>query len=340
MSATLEILQGGPSLSVQDMGRKGYRAVGLTEAGAMDPEALHEGAALLQQSPDCAAIEMAGTGGSFRADTDLRIALTGATMAASIDGEALTWNASHTLPAGANLTIGGARNGSYGYLHIGGGIATDPVMGSRSSHLRAGIGAALETGDTLALGPDTHTEVANGLTPSDRFEGGKIRIVASMQTDAFDQDTRDRFTATTFRRDPRGNRMGVRMDGDGAGFSAGSGLSIVSEIVVAGDIQITGDGAPFVLMCECQTTGGYPRIGTVIPCDLPRIAQAQPGTALTFEYITMEDATALQHRHATDMAALRKRVAPLIRDPATIRDLLSYTLISGAISATANPFEE
>lgn len=340
MSATLEILQGGPGLSVQDMGRQGFRAVGLTEAGAMDPEALHEGAALLHQSPDFAAIEMAGSGGSFRADTDLRIALTGAIMTANIDGEALTWNASHALPAGAKLTIGGARSGSYGYLHIGGGIATDPVMGSRSSHLRAGIGKALKTGETLPIGPDTHTDVSNGLPPSDRFDGGKVRIVASMQTDAFDQDTRDRFTATTFRRDPRGNRMGVRMDGGGAGFSTGTGLSIVSEIVVAGDIQIIGDGAPFVLMCECQTTGGYPRIGTVIPCDLPRIAQAQPGTALTFEYITMEEATALQQRHTADMASLPGRVAPLIRDPATIRDLLSYQLISGAVSATANPFEE
>ncbi|WP_299881164.1 biotin-dependent carboxyltransferase family protein [uncultured Sulfitobacter sp.] len=340
MSAALDILQGGPSLSIQDMGRRGYRAVGLTEAGAMDPEALHEGAALLHQSPDFAAIEMAGSGGSFRATADIRIALTGATMAASLDGEALTWNASHAMPAGATLTIGGARRGSYGYLHIGGGIATDPVMGSRSSHLRAGVGQTLETEDTLPIGPDVHTEVSNGLTPSDRFDGGKVRIVASMQTEAFDQDTRDRFTATTFRRDPRGNRMGVRMDSEGAGFSTGSGLSIVSEIVVAGDIQITGDGAPFVLMCECQTTGGYPRIGTVIPCDLPRIAQAQPGTAIRFEFITMAQAIALGQRHAADMAGLRSRVAPLIRDPATIRDLLSYTLISGVISATTNPFEE
>jgi len=340
MSAALDILQGGPSLSIQDMGRRGYRAVGLTEAGAMDPEALHEGAALLHQSPDFAAIEMAGSGGSFRATADIRIALTGATMAATLDGEALTWNASHAMPAGATLTIGGARRGSYGYLHIGGGIATDPVMGSRSSHLRAGVGQTLETGDTLPIGADAHTEVSNGLTPSDRFDGGKVRIVASMQTEAFDQDTRDRFTATTFRRDPRGNRMGVRMDSEGAGFSTGSGLSIVSEIVVAGDIQITGDGAPFVLMCECQTTGGYPRIGTVIPCDLPRIAQAQPGTAITFEFITMAQAIALGQRHAADMAGLRSRVAPLIRDPATIRDLLSYTLISGVISATTNPFEE
>ena len=340
MTAMLEILQGGPALSLQDMGRKGYRAVGLTEAGAMDPEALHEGAALLHQSPDLAAIEMAGSGGSFRADTDLRIALSGATMAAQIDGEPVVWNASHALPAGATLTIGGARTGSYGYLHIGGGIETAPVMGSRSTHLRAGIGAALETGQSLPIGPDTQTEVSNGLTPSDRFDGGKVRIVASMQTDAFDPATRDRFTTTTFRRDPRGNRMGVRMDYDGDGFSTGTGLSIVSEIVVAGDIQIAGDGAPFVLMCECQTTGGYPRIGTVIPCDLPRIAQAQPGTALQFDFITMEEAVALQQRHTHEMSTLRSRVAPLVRDPAKIRDLLSYQLISGAISATANPFEE
>lgn len=79
-----------------------------------------------------------------------------------------------------------------------------------------------------------------------------------MQTDAFDDATRARFTDTTFRRDARANRMGARMDHEGEGFATGGQLTIVSEVITPGDIQITGDGAPFVLMCECQTTGGYP----------------------------------------------------------------------------------
>ncbi len=340
MSVHLTVQQAGPAMSLQDQGRAGYRAQGLTIGGAADRMALFEGAALLGQSPEMAAIEMAGSGGSFVSNHDIRIALTGAQMAANIDGEALSWGASHRLPAGAKLTIGGARNGSYGYLHVGGGFDTPVMMGSRSSHLACGIGGLLQTGDALPVGADKGRTVDMTLPMTDRFGGGKIRVVASMQTANFARETIERFTSTTFRRDARANRMGVRVDFDGTGFATSEQLSIVSEVVVPGDIQIAGDGAPYVLMYECQTTGGYPRIACVLPCDLPRIAQAQTGAPLAFEFIDMAEATALQHRYLAELKSLPAKVIPLVRDPALIRDLLAYQLISGAVSACANPFEK
>ena len=332
MTATLTIAQAGPALTIQDLGRPGWRAQGLTKGGAADPIAVYEGAALLGQSPDLAMIEMIGTGGTFTADTDLRIALTGANMTAKIDGEAIVWNASHSLPAGAKLTLGGATSGTYGYLHIGGGIASDPLLGARATHLSAGLGAALQSGDTLPVGVDKGGDTGFKLPRDGRFDGGVVRVVTSMQTDRFALEERDRFANTPFTRDPRANRMGVRMDHDGAGFSAEGGLTILSEVIVPGDIQITGDGAPFVLMGESQTTGGYPRIGTVIPRDLPRVAQAPAGTKITFEFITLEQAIALETQHRRNIKALAGQMTALIRDPSTIRDLLSYQLISGAVS--------
>jgi len=339
MSATLTVLQAGPALSIQDFGRTGYRAQGLTRGGAADPIALHEGSALLRQ-PAGAAIEMIGAGGTFTSDTDLRIALTGAAMTANIDGIAIVWNASHLLPAGAKLTIGGATGGTYGYLHIGGGLATPELMGSRSSHLSAGLGAALKSGDTLAIGPDKGSETGMALPRDNRFDGGTVHVVESMQTVHFSADTRARFTRTTFRRDPRANRQGVRMDSDGEGFFSDGQLSIVSEVIVQGDVQITGDGAPFVLMCESQTTGGYPRIATVLPADLPRIAQAPAGAAIRFAFVSLEEAIAIEKRAAAELSALPGKRYPLVRNPAEMRDLLSYQLIGGAVSANANPFEE
>jgi 5-oxoprolinase (ATP-hydrolysing) subunit C len=339
MTATLTVKTASPTMAMQDFGRPGFRAQGLTVGGAADRDALHEGAALLHQSPDCAAIEMAVTGGSFVADADMRIALTGAAMMANIDGAAITWNASHLLRAGAVLTIGGATGGTYGYLHVGGGFATDPIMGSRATQASAGIGGVLKAGDILPVGKDGRSDTAMTLPKADRFGGGTIRVVASMQTEDFAPETRDRFADTTFKRDPRGNRQGVRMDHDGDGFSTESQLSIVSEVIVPGDIQITGDGAPYVLMCESQTTGGYPRIGTVLPCDLPRVAQASPGTPFRFEFVTLEQAIALQARHTAALKALPGQVTPLVRDPATMRDLLSYNLVGGVVSADADPFE-
>jgi allophanate hydrolase len=332
MTATLTIAQAGPALTIQDLGRPGWRAQGLTKGGAADPVAVYEGATLLGQSPNLAVIEMTGTGGTFTADADIRIALTGASMAAKIDGEAVVWNASHSLPAGAKLTLGGVTSGTYGYLHVGGGIATDPVLGARATHLSAGLGAALQSGDTLPLGVDKGRDTGFKLPRDSRFDGGAVRVVASMQTDRFAPEERARFANTAFTRDPRANRMGVRMDHDGEGFSAEGGLTILSEVIVPGDIQITGDGAPFVLMGESQTTGGYPRIGTVIPRDLTRVAQAPAGTKITFEFITLEQAIALETQARRDLKALAGLMTALIRDPSTIRDLLSYQLISGAVT--------
>lgn len=339
MIVELEVLSCGPSVTVQDMGRPGFLAQGMTRGGAADVLALYEGAALLAQSPDLAALEMVGMGGSFSANTDIRIALTGAPMPTTLDGAPLAWNSSHLVPAGSTLTIGGARSGTYGYLHVGGGIDTPLMMGARGAHLSAGLGTALAAGTVLPVGTDGGTGTGMTLPMDDRFGGGRIRITPSMQTDQFDPSTQTRFTTTAFRRDARANRMGVRMDHDGAPFVAQGQLTIVSDVIVTGDIQIAGDGAPFVLMCECQTTGGYPRIGTVLPCDLARVAQAPSGAPISFVFVPFNEARQIEQRAAAARTGLKAAITPLLRDPASIKDLMSYQLISGAVSATSDPFE-
>lgn len=340
MAGELRILTAGPSMTVQDLGRHGFLAQGLTTGGAADRVALFEGAALLRQEPALAAIEMVGMGGTFEVTEDTAIALTGAPMSATLDGASLQWNASHSLPAGAKLAIGGVRQGAYGYLHFAGGIDAPLVMGARSAHLTGGIGRTLEAGDTLELGQASRLRSGDRLPAADRFSGGTIRVLESLQTHLFSEETRVRFTDTEFRRDPRGNRQGVRMDSDGEGFFSQGGLSIVSEVIVTGDIQITGDGAPYVLMCESQTTGGYPRIGTVLPSDLPRVAQTPIGAPLRFRFVSLEEAREIERRARGDLDHLASRIEPMVRDPAEIHDLLSYQLVGGAVSATADPFDD
>jgi len=332
MTRALIIHRAGPQVTVQDKGRAGLLGQGLSQGGAADPVALSEGAALLRQSSGHAALEMAGMGGSFEVTGDTRIALTGAPMAASIEGRKLAWNASHMLHAGERLEIGAPARGIYGYLHLGGGIATDPVLGARAAHLAAGIGRALGQGDSLPLGDDPRDEVGMTLDPQARLAGGTVRITRSMQTDLFGPDVLERFQSTAFMRDARGNRMGARLEFEGAPFAASGQLSILSEVIVPGDIQMTGDGTPFVLLPECQTTGGYPRIGTVIPADLPRVAQAGPGISLRFEVIELQDAVEIHRRHVAALAKLPSTIRPLLRRPEDISDLLSYQLISGVIS--------
>lgn len=336
----LVVVQAGPAIALQDLGRPGYLAMGLTRGGAADVRAVYEGAALLSQNPHLAVVEMAGTGGTFEATENLRVALTGAVMTAQVDGSAVAWNASHALSKGARLTIGPTRSGTYGYLHVGGGFQADPILGARATHLSCGLGTLVGTGEILPVGTDKGKTVGVTLAPVPRLDGGTVRIVPSMQTYDFDEEIRRRFEETEFRRDPRANRQGIRMDSEGEGFSNPKALSIVSEVIVPGDIQITGDGTPFVLMAECQTTGGYPRIGTVLPCDMPRVAQAPAGAALRFSYVTLQKGSEIEARANADLRALPGRVTPLVRDPAMMQDLLGYQLVSGAVSATHSPLDE
>lgn len=326
----LRVLSAGPAVTVQDQGRPGWLASGLSRGGAADRLALLEGAALLGQGVDRAALEMAGIGGVFEAEGDLVIALTGAPMRAALEGERLGWNATHLMRAGQRLEIGGVEAGVYGYLHVAGGIAVPDVMGSRSTHLTAGLGRLVAAGDRLPLGAAPAARAGLTIDAADRFRGGTVRIVASAQTALFPEAERARFEAAEFSRDLRANRQGVRLTHDGAPFRAEGQLSILSEIIVPGDVQMTGEGTPYVLLPECQTMGGYPRIGTVVPDDLPLVAQAGPGARLRFRFVALQDAVADWRRmRAGEAARLAASVRPLVRDPTTMADLLSHQLVGG-----------
>lgn len=324
----LIVHRAGPAVTVQDGGRPGWIAYGLSRGGAMDRMALAEAAALLGQG-ESAALEMGGMGGRFEAGCDLRIALTGAPMRASIDGAPVVWHACHALPKGAVLEIGPLQAGAYGYLSVGGGLAPDEILGAVSAHLTAGLGRAIEAGDRIRVGADRGSAVARKLAVEARFSGGALRVVESLQTRLFPEDQRALLETTRFTRDARANRMGAKVVPEGEPFGVEGGLSVVSEIITPGDIQVTGDGAPFVLLAECQTTGGYPRLATVIPADLPRIAQAPAGAELRFRFVSMDEALAAEAAHRAALKEMPRLVEPLVRHPGDVPDLLGYKLVSG-----------
>lgn len=324
---TLLVERAGPAVSVQDPGRAGQVGLGLSRGGAVDRPGFLAGAALLGQDPGLAALEMAGTGGVFRFARPTRLALSGARMRASLDGAPLEWPAAHLAPAGGRLEIGAAEAGVYGYLHLGGGIAIAPELGGRGFHRIAGLGRPVAAGDDLPLGTDPAPDA-----PPMRFlpappRSGPLRVMPGPQTDLFPPETRARFAATRFVRSARANRQGVRLEGPGAPFAVPDQLNQVSDFIAEGDIQMTGDGTPYVLLADCQTMGGYPRIGTVIPADLPRVAQAQAGDAIGFRFVTLAEAETLWVSDEAVLARLSRRLQPRTRDPREMRDLLGYELI-------------
>ncbi len=318
--------QAGPAVSVQDAGRKGGLGLGLSRGGAADRLGYLAACALSNADPGAAVIEMAGFGGRFRFESACRFALAGAPMRATLDGKPLNWNAAHLAEAGSTLEIGPVESGVYGYLLPGGGLLTPQELGGRGYHRIAGLGKPVEAGDRLPIAKAATADPPMRL-PDMPQDTSSLRIMPGPQTALFDLDTKDRFEATTFTRSARANRQGVRLEQDGPPFSAGSQLQQVSDFICEGDIQLTGDGTPYVLLADCQTMGGYPRIGTVLPVDLPRIAQAMPGVALRFRFVTVEEAEAVWQSEDDILRSLRKRLQPLIRDPRDIPDLLSYDLI-------------
>ncbi|EKE44363.1 allophanate hydrolase subunit 2 [Oceaniovalibus guishaninsula JLT2003] len=328
----------GAGCSVQDRGRTGWLAQGLSRGGAADRLALAEGAALLGQPPDLAALELTGAGGTFEATEPMRVALTGARAVLRLGDKDLPPDAVHRVEPGARFSVGAARGGVFAYLNVGGGIDVPPVMGSRAAHLALALGPTLQDGTRLPVGADPGQAVNRGLDPEARLGGGDLRMLPSAHTALFAQDDLARFAATPFVRDPRGNRQGVRLEHDGAPFATQGQLTLLSEVIVPGDVQMTGDGTPYILGPEAQTIGGYPRIGCILPADLPRAMQAAPGDVLRFRFVTPDEALATWRDDDALMAALRARVRPITRDPRDMPDLLSYQLIGGVTSGT--PEEE
>ena len=340
MSRALTLARSGPGVTLQDLGRPGFLARGLSRGGAADPLGLIEGAALLGQSPGLAALEIAGAAVDLVAEGTVWIALTGAPMTATADGQSLTWNACHPLEPGARLRLVPGGRGHYAYVAAAGGFDLPQRVGGRGAHLAAGLGGPVAAGTALPLGPDDGAaRVPCRLPATERFAGGTVRLLAGPQTALFPQALIDRFTATTFTRSAWGNRQGVRLDFVGAGFAPAEGRSLLSETVVPGDVQIAGDGVPYVLGCECQTIGGYPRIGTVLPQDLPRVVQATTGAALRFAFADPAEARAGWQAPDTLARALARRAEPLIRDPREIADLLTYQLVSGVTAGEELPWD-
>ena len=330
MTLTLSIVSAGPSVTVQDMGRTGFLAAGLARGGAADRLALLEAAALLAQATPQAALEMAGFGGRFRFSAPTRIALTGAPMRATLEGAPLRWNASHLIPEGVTLEIGPAEAGIYGYLGVAGGIVTPPQLGARATQASAGIGHRLRAGDTLPVGDDPAPETPLLTLPeAHRFKGGTLRVIEGPQSGYFSADTRARFFATAFPAQA-GNRQGLTL-GCEAPFAIETGGSILSEPITAGDIQMTGAGVPAILLAECQTIGGYPRIGTAIPADLPLAAQTPQGATLRFRPVTLAEAEAACPSETRQLETLRAAVTPLRRTGFDTYALLGGQLIGGAI---------
>ncbi|MEP0847067.1 MAG: biotin-dependent carboxyltransferase family protein [Phycisphaerae bacterium] len=317
--ATIRVLDPGVLTTVQDLGRPGWSAIGVSRGGAADALSLRVGNRLVGNVDGAAALEMTLVGGTFEFLRDASIVLAGAMTAARIEsnsGErfAPAW-APFDMRMGQRLRVGPIRGGVRVYLCVAGGIAVPDVLGSLSTHLAGGFGGlagrALRAGDELVVGRDAGPRAdaatagrAQRLceTPLARRT---LRAVHGAHADAFDADAVAAFWSTTFEVSMQSDRAGLRLCGRIG--SSPHGGRMQSEGMMPGAVQVPESGAPIVLLVDHPTTGGYPVIACVAAVDLPVLGQLAPARRLRFERVSRGEARAL---HAEQERRLNEEVPP------------------------------
>jgi biotin-dependent carboxylase-like uncharacterized protein len=324
-----------PGTSVQDIGRLGAQRYGLVPSGAVDRLAMAAANALLGNPLFAATIELGPLNSAFTAKGGaVRVSLTGATRPADIAGQQINTNTTITLADGESLNIGVARSGTFGYLAIEGGLRGEPMFGSLAVNARAGLGSPyprpLQAGDELQVAVASSTSEKRIDLPAP--VEGPIRVVMGPQDDEFDAANKDLFLGSEWRISATSDRMGYRLEGPAIKHLHGH--NIVSDGTVNGSIQVPGMGQPIVLMPDRGTTGGYPKIATVISTDLGRFGQTQPGRGFRFKAISMAEAQAEYRAFNQLLQSLPGRVHDANILMLDIKALLSANVAGVAVSAT------
>ncbi|WP_316178777.1 biotin-dependent carboxyltransferase family protein [Bradyrhizobium sp. SZCCHNRI1009] len=332
--STLVVSQIGPASSVQDSGRFGAQRYGLTPSGAMDKLALAAANSLVGNVPMAAAIEIGPFGATFAAKGGaVRVALAGAQRPADVAKRPVEINTSVTLNDEEQLTLGFARGGSFTYLAIEGGIAGEPMFNSLSVNARAGLGSPyprpLQAGDRFEVPPASDAPELRIDVPR---MSGVIRVVMGPQDDEFSDEMKALFLGSDWMVSATSDRMGYRLEGPPIRHLHGH--NIVSDGTVDGSIQVPGNGSPIVLMSDRGTSGGYPKIATVITADFGRLAQTPAGTPFRFKAVSIAEAQAELRRYKDLLRSLPGRVTELANSDFNVDALFTANVAGHAVSAT------
>jgi 5-oxoprolinase (ATP-hydrolysing) subunit C len=319
MTGSLNAIAPGPYVTIQDAGRRGWRRFGVSGAGAMDVLALSRANGLVGNAPDTAALEFAHVGGVWEAATEsCRIAVTGGDFVCSIDGVPSSCWQSHTLRRRQRIAIGGAPDVVWGYLAVAGGFNLPPQLGSCATHLRSGLGGIggrrLAEGDVIPLRAACAPQGPERRIAPDRQKSGPFRVVLGPQDDFFASDTIAAFLGTPYRVSHRADRMGTWLEGPLIAHARG--YDVLSDGLVPGCIQVPGNGRPVVLLMDCQTIGGYPKLATIVTADLARFAQTKAGREVTFEAVHVETAHTLYLKYRATLDGAEQWITDVVQSNA------------------------
>lgn len=339
MSGRLKVRDPGLHTTLQDLGRFGSQRFGVPTAGALDTVALRLANAVVGNPPGTAALEILVAGPTLEVDADsIRIALggCGATIEVSDGSERRTVPAWHSvrLERGAVFRIAALPQTLCACLVVQGGFEATPVLGSVSTYARSCLGGfagrPLSSGDTLPLArPSAEPGAEKALAAApDADREHAIRVVLGPQNDLFTAEAVETLLTSHYTISNSADRMGMRLDGPKLAHAGG--FDIVSDGTAPGSIQVPGSGQPIVLLADRQTTGGYPKVATVVSSDLPRLARRRPGDRVRFETVEVDEAVALRRDHERWLASASKNLVT-VRNPVVslAKSLYDENLISG-----------
>ncbi len=342
--STLVIVLPGLSTTVQDLGRLGWQRFGVPVSGALDRVALAAANIVVGNGPGEAGLECLYQGCEVEiAGESARLAVAGA--GASIEVRDRDGGGARLVPSlesvtvqrGQRVRVKMAGPSISAYLAVEGGFAIAPVLGSKSTFVRAALGGfagrALRAGDALGLVAEIALEREErrlegvGLEPA-----SVLRIVPGPQDDHFVDGTLERIATEAYTVRAASDRMGLRLAG--AKLTHKVGADIVSDGIAPGAIQVPGDGLPIIMLADRQTTGGYTKIATVASADLPALGRVGPGAVLRFEVVDVEAAEAAARLLSAEIAAWPGRLVPAGGGDWRYR-LYEANLISGVTDGAA-----
>ncbi|MFF9015333.1 biotin-dependent carboxyltransferase family protein [Streptomyces sp. NPDC014870] len=278
----LAVVRAGALTTVQDLGRTGYAHLGVPRSGALDPGAARLVNRLVGNPEDAAVLETTVDGCAVRPRGPVTVAVGGAPCPVTVDGRPAAWGTAVRVPAGALLDVGRATRGLRAYVGFGGGLAVEPVLGSRSTDLLSGLGPApLADGAVLPLGAES---APRGWVDAPPWPGAAdelvLRVRLGPRDDWFTPAALRTLVTRAYRVSPATNRIGLRTEGPRLERAVTAELP--SEGMVLGAVQVPPDGRPVIFLADHPTTGGYPVVAVVREADLAAAAQAVPGTVVRF----------------------------------------------------------
>ncbi len=344
MSALLKLLAPGMLSSIQDKGRLGFGSFGVPRSGAIDPVSLRLGNALVGNDPYEAAIEFRLMGPTITAKNgSIRVAIA---CHAEAELTAFQTDEKHLISPwqtviineGDVLKILALQSGATGYLCVEGGLDIDPILGSCSTYARAKMGSPLQANDELRV---TQTampwQCERKLIEPLQNTGAPLHVILGPQDDYFSDEEINRFLKKGFKVSSDVDRMGIRLEGSKILALPEKGSDLISDGLVAGAIQVPGNGQPIILSVDCQSVGGYPKIATVVSADLHIMGQLSPGNEIQFEAVNLEQAQSLYSDRETEIQNSIATIQDYFGEGSINLEVLYNSNLVGGVVDARNP---